>query len=894
MKKKIMSILLTVSLICSYALSATAEGKYANTSEIIRAKINMAEAELATKILSKLEIMEYSANNENDIISRIDFAVYFGRLLGVDEYAQADVTYFNDVPDDHYALSCVNYLTQKGAFNGNGNSEFRPNDPISPIDVAKVIFNAIGYGAYAEMTGGYPTAYQKLASKSKLLDGFDGVTNLTRSELFVLLFRAGFINMPENALLSGDMMVYDVESGESTFGNIWNIYDKYGVVTAAGVITIDESAYTSENKIVIGGKTYDENEQKSDMYLGRYVRAIVVESDNEDRLLWMVVDKNKTDETVIKAEDVIRYNNGSLSYYDENGRERSKGIDAKAAIILNGKEVEYLNNGIFNFDKGEIYLIDTTRDNMADTVIINNYKSYIVGYVDTSRDIIYDKISGKEIVNLDKYDSLHFYFSSGTEATLSDIGTDSIISIKESKDYIEIYISTESVTGIISSVTEKNDKLYLTIDGVDYNFDKEFLKDKKWFPDGKFLGRTGESYKLNLDMFSDIVYIDAVSSSDVQAGYIIQCIYNKDGFDDKVLLKLLNQEGEIITPQLNTTVRIDGTPIKGAQKIYDAIMKGDGEFILYMVNGDGAIKYIDTTYRGEKESEGTLKKIAEKEKQNVKGENKSYGPLIMPSSSIKRFIVPAENKENANYKKFSVATGFGYGEDANITVAGYVSNSAHVMTDFAVIYEGANDVPKFSTIRFTVVNEISQVVNSDGDVVYQIDGVLDGNEVTYTFTEDIIDKFVNLANDKVFTSISELEPGDMLQLAVNDYGEAYAAQLVFDYSDGVESIPVWGPYMPKDQYGNHNGMVDTFVRCYVNRIDSGYGEVILDKSKPEEILSVSNFNGKSITVVDTSGEVPVARPGSVADIQQASVSKNVLPMYIFMWRYSARSVIIFK
>ena len=152
-------------------------------------------------------------------------------------------------------------------------------------------------------------------------------------------------------------------------------------------------------------------------------------------------------------------------------------------------------------------------------------------------------------------------------------------------------------------------------------------------------------------------------------------------------------------------------------------------------------------------------------------------------------------------------------------------------------------------------------------------------------------KFSNIANDKVFTSPSEFEAGDLIQLAVNDYGEIYAAQLAFDYSDGVDTLPKWGNHV----YGVFEGMVDTFVRCYVKRIDSGYGEIILDKAKPDEVVAVSNFNNKSITVIDTSGKKPVAKSGSIADIQQVDVlGDDTKPMYIFMWRYSPRDVIIYK
>ncbi len=881
MNKRIISVLLTVSMICAYGFTVNAENK--------RANLDASETELATQVLSRLEIMEYSANNEKDIINRIDFAVYLGRLLGVDEYAPSGVTYYTDVPDDHYALTCINYLTQIGAFEGYGNSVFKPDDPISPIEAAKVIFNAIGYKSYADLRGGYPGAYQILASESELLDDFDGMTDLTREELFVLLFRAGFINMPENQSTGSGVINFKVEDSDSIFEKYWDVYDNYGIVTAADVVTIDDTVPGQEDKVVLNGAVYDENEQRTDKYLGRFVRAVTLENDSEDRLLWMVTDTKETEELVISAEDISRYENNRLYYYNESGKEKSYTIDAKAAVILNGEEVEYSKDGIFNFDKGNVYLIDTTGDSAADTVIIDSFKSYIVGYVDTSREIIYDKVSGAQIAALEDYEHKGFYLSSGADASLSDISTNSVISVKESDSYIDIYISTENATGAISSTFEDGDSLYITVDEIDYKFDSGFLKDTTWFSDGKFIGRPGESYKLNLDMFGDIVYVGAVSSSDVQVGYIIKCLYNMD--DEKVFLKLLNSDGEILSLDLNENVRIDGVTVKEPQKAQNAIMQGDGELILYMLDKEGKVTYIDTTYRGATESEATLKKIAEKEKQNVKLENESYGAFISPASGMKRFIVPAENKENAAEKKFSVATGFGYGEDASITVAGYVLDAAHIKADFTVVYEGVNEMPQFNLVLFTVVNEINKVVNSDDEIVYQLKGVYKGGEVTYTFASDIMSKFSNIANNNVFTSPSELEPGDIVQLAVNDYGEIYAAQLALDYSDGIDTMPKWGPRV----YGDLGGMVDTFARCFVNRLDSGYGEVILDKEKPEEVLSVSNFNNKPITVVDTSGKKPVAKPGSIADIQEVSVlGDDTLPMFVFMWRFSPRDVIIYK
>lgn len=70
---------------------------------------------------------------------------------------------------------------------------------------------------------------------------------------------------------------------------------------------------------------------------------------------------------------------------------------------------------------------------------------------------------------------------------------------------------------------------------------------------------------------------------------------------------------------------------------------------------------------------------------------------------------------------------------------------------------------------------------------------------------------------------------------------------------------------------------------------------MFDKSDDPSETMIGNMNGKTITVVDTSKTKNMVRAGTVADVQQYDVmGENTLPMFMFMWRYSPRDIVIYK
>ncbi len=65
-------------------------------------------------------------------------------------------------------------LTEIGILSGDGNSEFRPNDPILVNEASKMIMCALGYQDACEITnGGFPNGYTTFALRQGIYNGLE-------------------------------------------------------------------------------------------------------------------------------------------------------------------------------------------------------------------------------------------------------------------------------------------------------------------------------------------------------------------------------------------------------------------------------------------------------------------------------------------------------------------------------------------------------------------------------------------------------------------------------------------------------------------------------------------------------------------------------------------------
>ena len=869
-----------------------------------RAQLDAVECELAQNVLDKLEVLEYSKDNFNDVISRVDFAIFLARLLKVNEYELTDVTYYTDLSADHYALKCVNYLTEIGAFDGCGDSEFRPDDPISPIEAAKVIFNVLGYRTYASLTGGYPKAYYELSDMTGLLKGFSGCENITRNELTVLLLRAGLTNTNEISAIEGKNITFESENSRTLFEKYWDIYEIEGVVTTVGDITLSDTLYARDGYLTLNGESYAYGEINPEEFLGRYITALTVKSDTEeDTFLYGVVNNRKTNEIYIEADKVESYNEYNVYYSADEKQKRAK-IATDAKFIYNGTLAEYgISDKINNLDKGDIYLIDVTDDEYADTVIINEYKTYVVGYIDRENETIYDELSKTAVINLENYTHKKFYGVGGGELTMNSVSKGAVINVKESNGtYADIYVSSAMITGKVMNVytDELTGKLCVKLDEENYAFDKNYTTYGTWFENGVFKGRVGESFSFYLDMFGEIAYVGGYSTDSKLVGYIIDIKLVED-VEEFVKIKLLKADGGIESFQTAEKTEVDGTKYKSAAAIDNAISNGDGKVIVYKLNDDNEITFIDTSYtNSERETKASLylatpKELAAEEvtwdsngRRQWFRSNQSYGRVIIPSTSTVVFVVP----EDANEKRdeFYSTINWSSFEDGRWRMCQSYKFGEDKFYDDVIIEFSSSGTEVAKNASMFAVNSITQEVNVDNDIVYRLGGVMNGKEVSYIIDEQCMSRnFSNECNSKTYTSAGELKEGSLLQVTINSQGKISAMRLLVDSSENIDNLPSFSD-------NNYHGLAAnsyTLSRVFcVSKKNEGFE---LSYTKGGNV-SWRAINGTpTVTIIDTTKKKDMVSVGTVDDIPTFEMSGyQIHPMYVNAYRYNLRDIVVYK
>jgi len=897
MRRRILPVILVMFMLAPYGVFASEN----------RAEFENSEFEYAQNVMDKLKILEYSEENLEDTISRIDFAVYLARLMKINEYEMQGYTYYTDIAKNHYGLKSVNYLTEIGAFDGYGDSLFRPDDPISPIEAAKVIFNALGYRTYASLTGGYPKAYSDMSKETNLLKGFDGCKDLNRSEAAVLLLRSGLIEMAGIDLIEDDKGLFSSDEDDTVFARYWDIYEKEGIVTAVDHTDILGKDEGKEGYVIINNEMYRHDTLQNDV-LARYVRALVKESDDDNNeLIYVTVNDRKTNEITIDAYDIESYAEHCVEYYDNENRVKKGKIAANAVFIYNGTIAEYdIDEKINGINKGDVSLIDVNNDEEADTVIINDYKTYVVGYIDYEKELIYDEYTKAQVLALENYEHKKFYSVGGSETDMNSVSSGTVINVKESNGkYADVYVSSVMVEGIMTGVfTDDMGRKGIKIDGKEYLFDKSVIANGSWFENGEFKARPGENMNFILDMFGEVAYITGYGKGSKQIGYIISVKPVVES-EEYVKIKLLKSDGSVDSFECAEKVDVDGTKYKAVDAIDNAISQGDGKVILYKLDSDGKINFIDTTYKGSNESEASLVPATPVERASWEPQdprypgcrqwflkNKSFSGVITPYASTVIFDVP-EDTVGKSDDYFRIVNFSSYTDGTQRKCQSYKLGEDNFYDDIIVTYtDGSFSLSTKSDML--AINSVTQEINADDEIVYKINGVSRGKAVSYLVDETCMERgFTNSANSKKFISAGELEGGDIIQFATNTKGAIHNMRLLVDYSDGADSMP---DFANNTRYGlNIRGDDYSLNRVYCKNCYSG--GLDLSYIKGGDVVWKANFDaGKpTVTVIDTSKKKNMVTVGSIKDILSFEMGgTQTLPMYIYSNRMFMVDVVLYK
>ncbi len=104
----------------------------------------------------------------NDSITRAE-TVKMLCCLGNIDISSNDNKFFNDVPQNHWAIKYINSAKTVGIIDDE-NGNFKPEDEITYNEIIKMLVTMLGYSPMADARGGYPNGYVMTATQLGLTE----------------------------------------------------------------------------------------------------------------------------------------------------------------------------------------------------------------------------------------------------------------------------------------------------------------------------------------------------------------------------------------------------------------------------------------------------------------------------------------------------------------------------------------------------------------------------------------------------------------------------------------------------------------------------------------------------------------------------------------------------
>lgn len=769
-------------------------------------------------------------------VTRAEFAVMLEKLMKPENNIQG--TKYNDVPDNHYAVSAIDFVTAKRYMNGYGNGKFGPDDNIKFFEIVKVAVNIIGSDRFAENEGGYYTGYLKIAQNEGLLDGVmpegDYINKGNVAKLLVNLLDAH----PTKIEYDGGRQIFTKDNSVTILNLFSKCYKKEGLVTA------------NENYSLIGNDVCYENTIKIDSddflyyesidYVGYNVECYYSINDYNEYVVEAIIPVDKKNDAInIKAENIEDYDNYIIEYFNEDNKLKKIKYDNNTVFIYNGKSMNIFTPDVFDFENGYIEWIDNDSDDIADCIKVFEYYNMVVEFVNEEK--IVDKFDNEKIITIEEYKNISAYDTSGEKIDVSDIGAQTVASVYKSNagndDIVKIIVSDKKIEGDVQSTYDENGEKYVTIEGQYY---KVYSGYKTYHSTSLMMGDTGIYL---LDAEGKIVTCLKGQEDDFNIGLLVECKdYEDDSTGEYVIdLKVFTQAGNLINIKAKEKVMLDNEVYKQdtfnkASAIVKTVVS---EPIRYRINADGELTILDTTKQGIGGNNDKLRKGQElTEASRYMASTKILEGRMVLDSDLILFIAP-NDFENVEAEDFA-CSGIGYFV-ANSTYKGISAYylEEKIPVDIAVIQAATSIINNKSDVA--LVQAIKTGLNEDDEVVTMLDVYVNGKTETW-LTEDEntintsykIKKYSRAGDTLEKLENQKIEIGDLIKCAFDSRGAIKTIALIYDESKG-EMISV-NPY-----HTDFHEQGDRYVKGTIKNKYENYAEVIINAASESETKEYHNI-----------------------------------------------------
>lgn len=723
---------------------------------------------------------------QNEKVTRAEFATIVAKMLKANTsgYPRYGSSPYVDIDASNFAYSSVCYLTEIGILSGDGNSEFRPNDPILVNEASKMIMCALGYQDACEITnGGFPNGYTTFALRQGIYNGL----SLSYTDSMSAMQMAKMVRNAMEAYLM-ETVVYRadgtadvrVSDSKTLLTETYKIKNETGYVEGTYFSYLTGSEVDLENEVIIDGTCY----QFSDGYdmealLGYEVNYYYMEDVSgyrRDYIAYCEPRKDKNKEYDIMAKDIVSLTADKIVYNDANDKEKTLTFDASTLISYNGKPYYELSDVSLAIKEGHIKVVTHESSTKASAVMIQEqFDGLFDRYNKSTYQVIFQDSMTVNLPELKFDTSYHTGLTlDGKAISPEDLVKDDAITYCVSKDgqYIRGYVSRNVVSGTISTTrTEEytaGDYQVVTLAGNEYivsayctkEITSGFTSDFQITYDGRLLGT------------------NSTTSSGGNYGYLIKFASDDDAFSSTFRIKILDRQGKVSeytsATKVNSNINSEEKQWS-ASDIINSHAFEDRQVVVFDVNSEGKLKslYQAFDYTKYLDDPDTL------DFGKYYDETGRYSNGLIGSSAIEDstliFKIPFVDRDRD--------------EDYQVIKKSDLSNGSYN----AQIYDIRKGVANVLVIQDKEPNKVSDTANTlvidkfstawdeeNQQKILELDGWSNGEYVSLKIDDDVSQaESLTLQEEK---DIKSLVRGDVIQyeLGSNDY--IYTYRVLFNYS----------------------------------------------------------------------------------------------------------------
>lgn len=700
---------------------------------------------------------------------------------------------FDDVNVDDKFAQAVDYLKKEKIILGNDDNTFRPYEIISVNDAVVMICRMLKLEPIINVQGGYIDGYLAVAQEEGLMKGVDVTSRLQRGTFAQIIYNA--INADYLDLVKMNLnKSFEYQMVPGILSELKGIYrsDIYIEETTYTGIYSPESSLGSK-QVRSGKDIYNTGDSGAEAYIGMTCECYWQDVDGERNIIYLFP-KNEDKTYLANSWDgnEIDFSDGQLTILDVNGKTIKKDL-SDFAILHNGKSLDVplekaIKATIAGIPTDDPDIDEVEGEFRGSVRIIESEKNPII-FIEQYRDIY---IQGFDKINMAIYNKLtndvieigdnEFALSLNSETTTSDhitVGqTGSYYESvnKSGKKIIRLLVNDKTLTGTVTKKT--SDKI--TIDGVEYNAGDTL-------PTGIQLGVESTFY---FNEYGEIIYAGLINMSGFNTGIYLG--YKDASDEEKFLVKIANQEGEVVSYECAEYVTLDSVKVRRGSDIAQGLNGfigldniDTGSVILYRINADNQITVLDTYDAG---PQATTVKSKNNKLQRVTTESANYyykkASNLLLQSSVGVYAVDPNgtlikhiSEEDSDKYVFDTVTNLSAGRASSLIL--YTTHEDSFFNNILVLKNNA----MFGSVTDPFIfGTKTEAVNEDDVHGYYISGY--GNEGTYDFF--VTDDEIQNNPESVGAFITNVETGDWVDVRTNSNGVVVEGRIICKYNGSGE------------------------------------------------------------------------------------------------------------